>query len=283
LNDDFVDRLDGVLIRKSEADTPVCQKITPLLDALHDHELSPSEHAEVSAHVGKCEKCTHALADIGRLAISLKALGTLAPKRDFADEFESILAKRKKVVPFGRPILWVTAGIAAGFSLLLFAMHWLSPTAPNLVASSSSQIKSPSVLSAKTNEPVPRIAQLPLATAGSLEDAHDIDQSVRPNEIKPREGKTSSALVVSPKQSAAVIRHSELDAKATAHATPRPIQHANGAQIALAPQAIGTSVSQSMINKVGSADVVALYDNESSIGEELGMSTDEDGLYAIKL
>ncbi len=104
---DFADRLEQKIVSAqaglAQAD---CAEVEPLLDAYFDGELTSDERHRVSAHTESCEKCIHALADIKRIAVSLKALPALSMRLDVAQDFDSILARRKKVVPLKRPAVW---------------------------------------------------------------------------------------------------------------------------------------------------------------------------------
>jgi anti-sigma factor RsiW len=76
-----------------------CEVIVPLLDCYHDNEIDDAERLEVETHLAKCAACTKELANIASL---VKKLATLPPVRaeiDFADRIEQqILAQQSASV-----------------------------------------------------------------------------------------------------------------------------------------------------------------------------------------
>ncbi len=76
-----------------------CNKVSGLLDAYRDGELHGGVREEVDAHLGGCDPCRRALSQIDFVATSLSGMPSYKPRRDFADDIESIINKKSKSAP----------------------------------------------------------------------------------------------------------------------------------------------------------------------------------------
>jgi anti-sigma factor RsiW len=290
---DFADRLERKIVSaKSGLAQANCAEFEPLLDAFFDGELDSAERQAVSAHAEACEKCTRTLADIGRIAVSLKAFPAFSLHRDVAEEFDSILAERKKVVPLKRSVVWITAGIAAGFALIVFAMQFAHAPLPSVVADATPSATAPHMVRQRSTPTAPvEIAQLPTvavepdASAQTQASKTPTKNVTRPSGLSSANGKSNASVITahatnpSPDPST-VIAHNDTKTGIVIKGLSGEVERDTKIASMTAPP---LSVSDSVINKLGADDVIAVYDAESNPAEELGMSTDEDGLYAIKL
>jgi hypothetical protein len=231
-----------------------CKAVRPLLDAYYDGELSQLESADVAKHLEGCLNCRGDVGDIGRIAASLREFKPVELPYDFANRFEEVLARKSRVVPFRRPVVWGTIAAVAA-AVLAFAFH-AGPgggpnVSPNTVA--SHQVLKPSTLVANNPD---QPAVKPPHSAG-------IDQKKL---VQPL-ANTDKHVRVVVANAGAVAKH---DATVKSQV---PDPHKELAQV---PAVAGAN---------SAAPEIASYDPEhqQTTAEELGISTDEDGLYAIKL
>jgi hypothetical protein len=268
-----------------------CTAIESLLDAYLDGELASDERASVEAHLRACDVCPQKLAQTEKLVTMLKAMPAASSKIDFADRFEIPTAATLppdasatgKVLPgkFGR-----AAAVAAAVALCLgFGQYVLRH---NMTGSEIATLapEGQSGLSARGGSSGNKVSKTlqfeKLASNGSDEsglesqsprDAGDIHGSAEPDATKDDRGRISS---VSAKKEARfkppvvrVAKNAETqDAMSTALATSLPSARTD-------ERITGDGVKHSL---------VAFYASDpNTIPEELGISTDEDGLYAIKM
>ncbi len=201
--------------------------------------------------------------EIDRVVSSLQQLVPIVCKRDFAENFESILASRSnKVVAFKRPVAWIFAGVAAAMALLVVSLHMFAsgggtPLVANtagsgrpIVAGNEGRMSSKSIGAGSV---APEVAEVPASNGGiSTEALHD--QQTRPAMVRTLKGGVTD------------IRNISRQGKTSQVGAPK--------------NEIASTIP---IDQRGDDNVIALYDGEASSAEQLGMSTDEDGLYAIKL
>jgi len=257
-----------------------CGEMHPLLDAFYDNELGPTEHEKVSEHLSGCEPCRHALADIGRIVVSLKNLPTLKPRRDVADNFEAVLAAKTKVVAFKKRVAWGSMGIAAAAAMIAFALHVGPTSAPGAVTVGANQTGPSQVEIAATSPSAPE--QISSGIQAQQNNGVQHTAASRPME-------TTANPSTQKRDEHAKDNHS-LQPSVVRQAPPMVAQNqdvaAPGKQItAPAADVAPTQIADAQVAplKQQGENVIALYDGEANAAEELGITTDEDGLYAIKL
>jgi hypothetical protein len=258
-----------------------CEQIKLMLDAFHDGELNESEHAEVERHLAGCASCQSDRAAIAAVAASLKSLPTLSPKMDVAANIEHLIATRTKpaqtLVP--KPIMWSAVGIAAAAALVL------------IVGKSGNGLQ-PADLA--VNPPAPHHDTAPTKEIAAVPDKKTIDHKLIPapktvNElaVKPapqhvdrKESAPSPApQLIAQRPVAPPVAASIGTTSATNQVQPIVTAHdTNQVVVASRPNDQGGTIS-------ANNSLVAVYDAEqhNAVTEELGITTNEDGLYAIKL
>ncbi len=242
-----------------------CKEIIPLLDAYFDQELSTTEKADVERHLSGCSECSTKLANIESLVGSLKSMPKVEMKRDITD---MPLPARGKVVAF-KPRVWAAVGVAAAAVALLAVATYNSGSMKPVVADKPSK---PQTESTFTHENETQIA--PQAVANQNQ---------------------------SPKQAAqhtqvAVQTTHETTTHGTAHngSVKPPTQMANNQdsqrqliQSNTVNQAVQQQVqvaTQSPANGADRRDMVEVaVIEEGGLGDALGIATDEDGLYELKM
>lgn len=259
-----------------------CNQCLEMLDAFHDMELTSAEAKQVEEHLAGCGACREELNQIERMVERLKSLPPIEMQRDLSDVIESkILAARTGQVkescelpvpgaatPVSRasgnqnerkvvPLRWLYLAASAAAVLAIFAVvqqGTIGGKGPVVGASSSSSSSS---------------GAGPLTANG--------DNAAR-------NAKGSAGLSPAPSPGAgqttvAVKPQVEPDARPVSNrsvAVERKIL-ANAGNKAMAKADLdGDHVSDG-------DEVVALFGEQSTGGSETGLSTNEDGLYAIKL
>ncbi len=170
-------------------------------------------------------------------------------------------------------------------------MHLTNAPQPVAVADAVPAVVAPHVVSKRSPATAVDIAQVPTAVAaphaftGMSSGETNTKQNVVKSELNSTNGNgigsvnPRHATHPSPEQGAVIARNDAktgIVSKGLSGSVERDTKIASTATPPL-------SVSDRVISKLGADDVVAVYDAESNPAEELGISTDEDGLYAIKL
>ena len=261
-----------------------CTAVESLLDAYRDGELVGDEKASVEMHLRACDACPKKLAQIDRLVSILKAMPPVSSQIDFADRFEVPAASTlplaqagsNNAVPgkFGR-----AAAIAAAVALCLgFGQYVLRH---NMSSSDIANVPpAPGVRSGISGNQVSKTLQMEQLAASKLDDAPTDDANV---------GGQAPANQSNPDL------HDQAEGKALAkkeaRVKPPVVRVAKNlkTQDALNTALASASPSSDESDKAATGDrikhsLVAFYASDpNTIPEELGISTDEDGLYAIKM
>lgn len=284
-----------------------CDQLEPLLSAYHDGELAEVERAAAEKHLNGCTACQNRLLEIAAVASSLKSLPRLNPKTDVAANIEQLIANQPKPTGrFGRPLVWGSVGIAAAAAVLIFAANFKDVSnlsgAPLSASSNSHQTGTKhekehqaSLQVATVNEPVKTPVQEPDGSTSSAqsnpvpvvenrnEEKTGVASATTKNEAKKTEprGKTSgdenskNLSRFNPHQEVAEKSH-ELAPVAGGNASGHHLDGSDDHLIASAKIGPGAIAAET--------NLVAVYDTEQhGVTEELGITTDEDGLYALKL
>jgi hypothetical protein len=277
---DFAHDIETVIVAKGEPLHQRCEEIEPLLDAFHDQELNAEQREAVVSHIAGCQPCNRALSEIERVVTSLQQLPPAVCQRDFAEDFENILAAKTGVSRAGRPLLLRLAGMAAAIVLLVVSLHsfqtW-QQAAP--VVGSNSALLEPGRIAVNP----PALPSLPAPN-----DASDPAQ-VREQSPQARPHRQSLSGYLSQTVFSAFHHHEKAapsgsnitgqgkDADAHAVESSTAVASANGKGES------NPGPADNGVSKRGNDDLIAAWAGEPNPAEELGLATDEDGLYAIKL
>lgn len=251
------------------SDRDDCAKMKPMLDAYYDGELAQHERADVDGHLSGCEACRKEVADIDRVSVSLRNLPKLQAPRDFSMDIDKVIHEKSKVVAFRKPLIWSSGAIAAAL-LVAFGMRF-----------AGGGVNHAPVNIARTSQvPAVEVAQLPSqensTKSGPVEQASNSIKSASATQHSAKttqEEKQHAGKVIKPRievaenQSASAAKH-EMQPALVAE-KPQTTSPAN--------QPTAQSASQT-----GAHEYIA-FESVPSTAEEIGMSTDEDGLYALKL
>jgi anti-sigma factor RsiW len=265
-------------------------EMLPLLDAFYDRELGPSQHKEVVQHLAGCEQCRHAVTDIGRIVVSLKNLPTLRPRTDVAANFENILAAKTKVVLFRKRVAWGSMAVAAAAAIVAFAMHIGPAGAPGAVTISANQTAASKV----------EVATMPAGTPVQLsQESNQAQQGDAAQKSKVTTPSNAATVKAASTQKTDEYGANNVKGKTASNASN---QSSKPAVVRVAPPMVaenrqaasadkkqsvtsddGAKIADAQVGSTKGETVVALYDSEANSAAELGITTDEDGLYAIKL
>jgi hypothetical protein len=245
----------------------------------------------------------------------LRQLSTIKPHRDFAANFEEVLARSNsnKVVQFRKRVAWSSASIAAGLALIVLVLHAIPATGPSSlkvaakqgdsraieVAANVQQLGAGSSITgveklAQTNgQSVPRSDK---AQAPQVKDVASKPESANLQTAdKESINKKPPAVIAYALGKKPAVDSKQADIPLVAH--NYALTRSGGTDEAVisrdmradddtTPQTRGeiAAVPASQVLKGASGgEVVALYNHGANPAEELGITTDEDGLYAIKL
>jgi len=237
-----------------------CQQLEDALDAYYDLELSAEEAEAVERHLADCAACTARLAEIDSVVMQVKSVPEVQLSRDLSGDIEAkILALQNKaveiappnnVVPFAPPskkkYYWL-ASAAAVFALCL-GLTQLKPTPDSATLLTHSKV-------------TPADEQV----TDHVRD-HAYQKPVLPDHVVATKPVVAPALAIKPHQIPTTATTQMLAASGNSGGTKDHKQ----------------DINQNQIND--SEELVALYDYDNTDNaSDLGISTNEDGLYAIKL
>lgn len=294
-----------------------CDQMSELLDAYHDHELADDERRLVEQHVSNCAACDSKLADIARLVLDLRTMPRLVPARDIVDsiDFDKLIAHSTKsssevlsqVTPSAKPTQPAVTTSSEGQSdrrstvpasgkVVQMRSRFFDGALVGAVAVAALAF---AVVLNKSN---PEPARVALAPASRPVAVAQPPAPVAPSETglavvskKPAVPHPPS-IVKSPSENSAVGNGNSAESAAV-----RPTKNPAG-NSAERPLIASSAVDSDTAPVVGSATVIggntqfatAYNDAQSSIEiaalsegddmtDSLGVATDEDGLYEIKI
>lgn len=242
-----------------ELEHSACEQVHEMLGAYLDLELSEAEFASVDSHLSTCSTCQSQLKALEALVDRLKALPEPTLSRDLAD---SIAARLEKAAP---PILADSTAISAEttaaspvVSMQAFADNkrragtFRYAAAAAVVAVLAAGVY---FFSGNRSQTIPTlVAQAPTASVGEPQKKASPTEAVRTNQ---------KDVVTAPLAKNNPVKPVSKDAKS---AKPRKVE------------ALATVAS------ADKDDVVDAYDDIVGGGvDDYGISTNEDGLYAIQL
>lgn len=278
-----------------------CEQLEPLLSAYHDGELTEAERASADRHLKECTVCQNRLVEISAVASSLRSLPRLNPKLDVAANIEQLIAKKPRNVANRQPLVWGAAGIAAAVAAIVVGMNMQNAVNPGNATLTANSKSTQRTLKESSQQPMevakgvePEVAsgvgetdqpdqQLELATKDSSkrENSNTSDSSSR-KDSQSGESTGKPAVDHNSKRNGKFNPHLEVADK-TPTASPAGGNTTSGSHLDGSDRLIASSNSGAGV--VGAdANLVAVFDTEQrGVTEELGITTDEDGLYAIKL
>ncbi len=275
-----------------------CEQLEPLLSAYHDGELSEHERLEADKHISSCAVCQNRVLEIGAISSSLKALPRLTPKMDVAANIEKLIAAQPKAAnQITRPLVWSVVGVAAAAAVVLFVgnLHSGPNVVPNQVASNSTvhtatNKKGGGAAASRDLEVASNAIDDPGARIVGLEKTQSVseDSKKKVSPLPEQHGKPD-AENVGKKERAKFNPHLQIASRANDGGTDTiPLDATQSAhldqQTGADSQLIASETSKKVIGQSGDSNLVAVYDTDQrNVTEELGITTDEDGLYAIKL
>lgn len=235
-----------------------CEPYIELLDAYHDNEVSADEKEKVSQHLKSCEPCNTRLAEIGRLVAALKAMPRLAPSHDIVEKIDLGEKPKSNVLAFpGKKKIAVIAAAAAAVALLAVASLTPSGNSPNVAV--------------KNNIPEVAVAPVTPVTPDTSPVASP-DQETPEVAVLPKKNNNLPPVVENNKS----IKKPEgkINDPKWPPKPERPIQIAQQKPIEVPVAAADFNDSQNEL---------ALMPDAAGGGDALGIGTDEDGLYDIKI
>ena len=252
-----------------------CEQIIPLLDSYHDGEASSDEKTTVESHLGSCADCRKRLGAIGNLVATLKALPEMKMKDDFADRVEQLIIKTDKSTSTGKVIrfgygAWAATAAAVVVLTLLVTQFVIQHSTVN-VASRPEQFDD--------GRPQTAVNKEMAAADDNAQAPARKEQAGNTDSAKGEKTRVNEQTVPSRKMS------SSMKTRIAEETTGKP----QGLAVASRPgeQAMG----EGKVSQSGEAyeqdnqkqSLVASEPETVNLAEELGITTDEDGLYAIKL
>lgn len=248
----------------------LCIDIEPLLDAYRDKELDVVEQTSVSAHLVSCLSCQGKLADIEKIVGALKELPRLELKIDYADDLDKLLTKAqpaKVLAPpaWKKPVVWqATITAAAAIALAIVAGQYFTGN-NGLIA----QKPDPS-----------KVAHNQTANPAVNHSSNDVSQLAANNKTSDSEPVTEILGNQQPINDGHLNNSNSLPASGNTSG-------ANDTTTHIASNTANTSVEESIMGQAsddGPDAVIALVDSDQKTASEaIGIETDEDGLYALKL
>ncbi len=288
-----------------------CETFIPLHDAFVDGELDGSEKEQVASHVQTCEQCKAQMNEIEKLKVTLSSLPRRQMKRDLADSLDSVLgtvdqaaasqpapaaaaassssSSSSNVIQMKGRRRWVVAAAsAAAVVVVALAGSLVSKGGHQQIAGldNSSQPIAQSDSASLTNTPSVAVKG-PNSEGGSstadIEDRHNLAATQKDAAAK-NDRSIDSQPQVAQKLNGAQGLPSGLDKERTepktggAHLTGESAQDENSRTAVVAHE----EGSEAVRGRAASNELLALYEDDDD-SSDIGVMTDEDGLYAIKL
>jgi hypothetical protein len=257
----------------------LCEQITPQLDAFRDDELTADEKAIVEQHLTDCSDCKTKLAAINRVFETLRTMPRLAASVGLSAKLDGIIDRPmapQNVVPISRK-LWMPVAAAAAVAAIVFGAKFAVPgTQPAAVIADSTASQSKPAHQAPAAQPglapQERIATevetislpTPAAHHTAAAPGKDLRKHTSQHELnhvapKPQIANNSQPLHTSGPDNGAKV------------ATYVPEQNEPGKTTKENNRSQRTEVE------------LAELPSGSSFGDAIGIATDEDGLYDIKM
>ncbi|HEY9870843.1 MAG TPA: zf-HC2 domain-containing protein [Candidatus Obscuribacterales bacterium] len=254
-----------------------CTKIEPLLDAFRDGELASAERQAVEQHLRACFTCQSKLADIERVVSTLKTLPRVGAPRDFSQNIDAILARRHpaKVMSI-RPVVWGSLGAAAAAAVAVFVFKLVPGISPAGVVAHRSV---PGTRAASPYEKPDSAQQREIAAQGPQPGVTTPPQQPEDSDSRSllasgTQEKQPDKLATAPPGEQQAATGGKAGAADRPAAQQRTVPVYSGAVVAVDEDPLGGE---------GAALVAFAEGDQTTITEAIGLETDEDGLYAIKM
>ncbi len=277
-----------------------CLDMRELISAYRDAELDADEHRRVDEHLASCSGCREELATVESAVRSLKSLSPVRLSVDFADDIDAIIKRAEasgasevtvteptgispsatgsndgaNVVPFKRKSqkAWLAVAAAITVSLLAAAYFGNGGSGPAVIADRPDNVM----------ESVDQADEDEIASSDDIPPLNDDNKDASKNETVAPEVATAGGVEVKAKPDTIQVQKEKA-----------PSSHMkDDSVIAQAPKVQHPGVSSDNKGPRTELFVDDLSDNEALValsdsyddgGIFDGISTDEDGLYAIKM
>ena len=271
-----------------------CETFLQLLDAYVDNELDSSEKEQVQSHVQACDECKAQVKQIETLKVSLSTLPRRQMKRDLADSLDAVLGNADRlgsssqtsasstdqnVVPIAGKRRWVVAAASAAAVLVVaMAGAMVFKSGNQQIASVDSQSQ-PAAQSSVPQGNAPSAVAIKNSGNGGGDKKSLIAgnssavKDVRVSDLPPKVAQKQN---VSQEPYSGIANSSEVPKTAGAHMTGAQEDNSKTAVVA------HNEGSQAITGRAPSTELLALYEDDDD-NSDIGVMTDEDGLYAIKL
>lgn len=266
-----------------------CQQMEEELSAYYDLELSAEEAEAVELHLADCDACATKLAEIDGLVSKLKSLPAVEWSGDLSDAIEArILARAVPAEANSSNVVSINSAVnssnasESSTSVSQFKPRYVLAVAASILALFFAYTQFSSSI------PAAKVAQAPVLDSKPVlkVTSGQAEQNVTVVEI----ASTPEKLVTS---GSAV---SQLPA-VTSHSTPRALKVTAKPSLPELKPAKEVTMTKKMLansdlgkrdhnnnNVNDSEEIVAVYDYDTvDSASDFGISTNEDGLYAIKL
>lgn len=272
-----------------------CEKFVPMLDAFVDNELEGSEKEQVVLHLSDCVDCTRQVKEIEALKVSLSSLPRRQMKFDLADNFDEVLSRSSSaqseppgnVVPLRSKRKWLVASAtAAAVVVIAIAGSIVLKGDPQQVAHSNVDDQSKMVAVKSNGSSAHNDSNSGVAQSSGIEHrSEDLEPTQQQEKIAahPPQSNTNSAAA---NKTAGAHLSVETERLAHGESTTAVAPNSETKEPLVAQESSKTIVPASQAiqsNRAASSELLALYEDDDGISSDIGVSTDEDGLYAIKL
>jgi anti-sigma factor RsiW len=236
-----------------------CNEIIPLIDGYFDGELSATEKGVVQAHLSTCAECSERLSGISTLVDSLKSMPKLELTRDIT---EALPLPKAKVVAL-RPRVWAAVGVAAAVALLAVTVF------------NGSFMQAPTVAQ-KPGQPKPDSAPTPSPVAAAPQ-ANPANSAVA---VKPQTPKRQGTTFNGASQK---IASHDVGGSAAGNSPKPAVTSANSPGSSTANHPPAVTANKNLGSDSRDSLEVAVVSDDGSLSDALGIATDEDGLYELKM
>jgi hypothetical protein len=286
-----------------ESPASTCLEISESLDAFHDGELAADEKARVESHLKQCEPCVRKMAEISQVVQALKTLPAAQMDTAASAKLDALLDRQSKVVRL-RPRVLAPLAVAAAVAALVVGIKLFTPGTS----------LGPQMATDNTTAAHSQLATEPVKTAPSEmqhKKNNDSNQTTIANENTSSseiKGATSSATASkagnngrpSSEPEQALRNHQAVMpkiriAQKSEEKSPLTAQPAHNKQtveqsalsqrpkIAAIPANAATPKAHSTHNESTDEIIATDFGGGSGFNEAIGLATDEDGLYDIKM
>lgn len=253
-----------------------CEQVRELLHDFHDAELSASERDSVQSHLDGCAACRSSLGEIQSLAALLRSLPRQEMTRDFADVLADQIdssGDRGRVLPFkATPAL---IGVAAAACLLVLAF-----SIPHLSNSGSGDSPQVAKSGGEGQSVDPATSG---ATVAEVKQNEKMEQPIaRLTEASPVQDFSSSPEVNAPVPKVVPEKVAEVNKP---ESVPLAVQEKAPDMVALHRAESAPAIQDKEQVQLLANEAVVAFDGDEpdNLFSQMGVGTDEDGLYAIKL